>query len=214
MSITLRVGEDKNWQRDSLESMLLRRAVLDSIVAGEVDLVFRRWKRPTVKAGGTLRTSMGLLQIEKVVPVSIDAISEDDALRGGLSLEKLLEFLNQKEDGEIYRVELGDLVEDPRIALREDDRLTDDDVEHLMERLERLDNASRRGPWTIRYLRLLDANPHVRAQDLADGLGLERDVFKNDVRKLKALALTISHSPGYELSPRGKALLTRLDRRV
>ena len=190
--------------------MLLRRAVLDLIAAGEVDLAFRRWKRPTVKTGGTLRTSMGLVQIEKVVPVSIDSITEEDALRAGLSLEKLLEFLNQKEDGEVYRVELGDLVDDPRVALREDDQLTDDDVEQLMERLKRLDNASRRGPWTIRFLRLLEENPHVRAQDLADGLGLGKGVFKNDVRKLKTLGLTISHSPGYELSPRGKALLSRI----
>ena len=30
-------------------------------------------------------------------------------------------------------------------------------------------------------------------------------------RKLKALGLTISHSPGYELSPRGRALLARLE---
>jgi biotin operon repressor len=51
----------------------------------------------------------------------------------------------------------------------------------------------------------------VRAQDLAEGLGLEKQAFKNDVRKLKGLGLTISHSPGYELSPRGMALLRRLD---
>jgi Mn-dependent DtxR family transcriptional regulator len=59
---------------------------------------------------------------------------------------------------------------------------------------------------------LLGENPHVRAQDLADGLGMEKAVFKNDVRKLKELGLTISHSPGYELSPRGKAVLSRLPR--
>lgn len=34
--------------------------------------------------------------------------------------------------------------------------------------------------------------------------------FKTDVRKLKGLGLAISHSPGYELSPRGCALLSRL----
>ena len=31
--------------------------------------------------------------------------------------------------------------------------------------------------------------------------------FKADVRKLKALGLTISFSPGYRLSPRGEAYL-------
>jgi Asp-tRNA(Asn)/Glu-tRNA(Gln) amidotransferase C subunit/biotin operon repressor len=191
--------------------MLLRRTVLQSIADGEVDLAFRRWKRPTVKTGGTLRTALGLLRIEKVEPISIDEISEHDARRAGSSLEKLLEFLNQKEVGEVYRVELGSVVADPRVALREDDDLSDDDVQRLIERLDRLDKASRRGPWTRQFLRLLGGNPHVRAQDLADGLGLEKDAFKNDVRKLKALGLTISHSPGYELSPRGMELLTRLD---
>ena len=34
---------------------------------------------------------------------------------------------------------------------------------------------------------------------------------KEQVRKLKTLGLTISHSPGYELSPRGRALLDALD---
>jgi hypothetical protein len=190
--------------------MLLRRAVLDSIAVGEVDLAFRRWKRPTVKTGGTLRTPLGLLHIEKVGPVSIDEISEDDARRAGLSLDELLAFLNRTEDGEVYRVILGGFIPDPRVALREDDRLTEEDLSQLTERLSRLDSASRRGPWTQQFLHLLDENPHVRAQDLADRIGLEKDVFKNDVRKLKVLGLTISHSPGYELSPRGKALLRKI----
>ena len=190
--------------------MLLRKPILDGIIAGDVDLAFRRWKRPTVKTGGTLRTAVGMLQIDRVERVTIEAISHDDARRAGVTLEDLLEFLSQKEEGEVYRVELGSIFPDPRVALREDDDLTEEDVEELTERLDRLDRASRRGPWTRGFLRLLEENPHVRAQDLAAGLGLEKDIFKNDVRKLKALGLTISHSPGYEVSPRGKALLRRL----
>ena len=73
--------------------------------------------------------------------------------------------------------------------------------------MTRLDSVSRRGPWTGQFLDLLAANPHVRAQELADRLGLDKAVFKNDVTKLKKLGLTISHSPGYELSPRGRAFL-------
>ncbi len=41
-------------------------------------------------------------------------------------------------------------------------------------------------------------------------MGRDTHSFKEDVRKLKALGLTISHSPGYELSPRGRALLERI----
>lgn len=191
--------------------MLLRRPIVDRIVAGDVDLVFRRWIRPTVKTGGSLRTVAGLLQIEKVTAVPIETITADDARRAGITLEELLAFLHRKKEGEVYRIELGDFIPDPRVALREDDQLTEADVEELGSRLDRLDRASKRGPWTRRFIRLIADNPHVRAQDLADGLGLEKDVFKNDVRKLKALGLTISHSPGYELSPRGKALLDRFD---
>lgn len=191
--------------------MLLRRAVLDRVLAGDIDLAFRRWTRPTVKTGGSLRTAVGVVQIEKVERVSIDEITDEDANRAGTDLASLVGFLNQKSEGDVYRIKLGSVDPDPRVALREDDELSDQDLEDLMGRLGRLDRASKRGPWTSQFLRLLNANPHVRAQELADGLGLERDVFKTDVRKLKALGLTISHSPGYEVSPRGKALLQRLD---
>lgn len=191
--------------------MLLPKKVLDGIVAGQVDLAFRRWKRPTVKTGGTLRTPAGLLQINSVESVDPEDITEDDARRTGVDLEELLGFLTAKTEGDVYRVELGGVGPDPRVALREDDNLNPEDVADIKGRLDRLDRASKRGPWTRQFLRLLADNPHVRAQDLADGLGLEKDVFKNDVRKLKALGLTISHSPGYELSPRGHALLDHLD---
>ena len=40
--------------------MLLTRTVLESIAAGSVSLVFRRWRRPTVKTGGILQTAIGL----------------------------------------------------------------------------------------------------------------------------------------------------------
>lgn len=189
--------------------MLLRKDTLEGIQGGKIDLAFRRWTRPTVKTGGSLRTAAGILQIEKVEKVERGEISEDEASRAGLELDELLAFLDRRGEGDIYRVELGSIGSDPRIAMRENDDLSDRDVDELVERLDRLDGASKRGPWTQGFLVLLQENPHVRAQDLADGLGLEKSVFKNDVRKLKALGLTISHSPGYELSPRGKEFLRR-----
>ena len=57
---------------------------------------------------------------------------------------------------------------------------------------------------------LIAERPFVRAPDLAAAMGRETLPFKEDLRKLKALGLTISHSPGYELSPRGRAQLERL----
>lgn len=40
--------------------MLIRSRVLTEIAAGRVRLAFRRWRRPTVVAGGTLRTAVGV----------------------------------------------------------------------------------------------------------------------------------------------------------
>jgi biotin operon repressor len=195
---------------DIVGPMLLRKAVLDAIVAGDVDLAFRRWKRPTVKTGGTLRTPAGLLQIESVARIDLGDIDEASARRAGMPYDELIGFLRAKDEGDVYRVELGVVLPDPRVALREDDRLAADDIDRLLARLDRFDGASKRGPWTRQFLELLAENPHVRAQDLADSLGLDKTAFKNDVRKLKAQGLTISHSPGYELSPRGLALLAHL----
>ena len=50
----------------------------------------------------------------------------------------------------------------------------------------------------------------VRAADLAASLGRDTAPFKLDVRKLKALGLTISLEVGYRLSARGEAVLRKI----
>ena len=50
--------------------------------------------------------------------------------------------------------------------------------------------------------------PGVRAPDLAASFGRETAPFKLDVRKLKALGLTISLQIGYRLSRRGESYLS------
>lgn len=192
--------------------MLLKRAVLDRMVAGEIDLVFRRWRKPTVKAGGQLRTSVGMLDIVAVDKVGIGRISAADARRAGYETRAaLVDELASRSDGDVYRIQVAPGGEDPRIALRNDADLTAQDRADIDARLARLDQASKTGPWTRAYLLLLADRPHVRAEDLADVLGLDKPTFKNNVRKLKALGLTVSHSPGYEVSPRGQAYLDGLD---
>ena len=62
----------------------------------------------------------------------------------------------------------------------------------LDRRLERLDRASQHGPWTTEVLRAIAERPAVRAPDLAASFGRETLPFKLDVRKLKALGLTLS----------------------
>jgi hypothetical protein len=193
--------------------MILRTATLDAIRRGEVSLAFRRWRRPTVKTGGTLLTAIGQLAIDDVRQVSRDEITEEDArCAGHASREALLADLDTREEGDIYRVTLGAVTADPRVALRER-AAGDDELEALAARLARLDGRSTAGPWTRATLEIIEARPEVRAGDLATSLGRPRDDFKVDVRKLKALGLTESLEVGYRLSPRGAALLRHLRRR-
>jgi hypothetical protein len=96
---------------------------------------------------------------------------------------------------------------DPRTELANTDRLSDDDIARITARLARMDAASPVGPWTLPTLRLIEELPATRAPDLATRLGREPDRFKVDVRKLKALGLTLSLEVGYRLSPRGVAYL-------
>ena len=179
---------------------------------GEIDTQFRRQKKPTVKAGGTLRTQVGMLDIVEVRRIELAQVTDKDARRSGArDREQVIADLTKKDEGDFYRVRLRYAGADPRLALRADDDLSDDDVATLTAKLDRLDKNSSYGSWTRQTMRLIAERPHVRAPDLAASVGRETLPFKDDVRKLKALGLTISHSPGYELSPRGHALLARLE---
>ena len=195
--------------------MLITRAVLDRIAAGDVDLVFRRWRRPTVKAAGRLRTAIGELTIDAVDVVDQSRITAAQARRAGYdSLPELIVDLERRAEGDVYRVQLHLAGPDRRIALRANDRLGADDVADLDRRLARLDHASRHGPWTHAVLELIACRPAVRAPDLAASLGRETAPFKTDVRKLKELGLTESLPIGYRLSPRGRAYLRRVGTRA
>lgn len=94
---------------------------------------------------------------------------------------------------------------DTRLALRED--TSPSAVAAVVARLDAIDARSARRPWTRRTLRLIADWPGRRAPELAEMEALETAPFKNDVRKLKELELTISLAVGYELSPQGRAVL-------
>lgn len=186
--------------------MLIKQRDLSRIRSGEVDLAFRRWRRPTVKTGGSLTTAAGVLAIDSVTPVTESAITAADARRAGYADRNALLNVLAQGQGALYRIELHYAGRDPRIELRE---ATPDGAElrDLAARLARLDRASSTGPWTRRTLALIRDRPAVRAGDLAASIGVERDAFKRNVRKLKSLGLTESLETGYRLSPRGEALL-------
>ncbi len=197
--------------------MLIPLDTLRRIEAGEVTVAFRRWRRPTVRAGGTLRTRIGVLAIESVEVLEESAVSDADARRAGFgNRAELLERCAGRA-GDLYRIGLHLAGPDPRVALRERADMGPAERAEIDARLARLDAASRRGPWTAAVLGLIAERPATRAPDLAVELGRETAPFKADVRKLKELGLTESLERGYRLSPRGRAYLagrpaTRPDR--
>ena len=186
--------------------VLIPADTLRRIAAGEVTLAFRRWRRPTVRAGGTLRTAIGVLAIDDVRVVDAAAVTDAEARAAGAAdRDDLLGRL--RGDGALHRIALHPAGPDPRIALRE--RAPDAaEAGAVAARLARLDARSPRGPWTRDVLELIAARPEERAADLAARLGRERLPFKADVRKLKELGLTESLEVGYRLSPRGQLTLS------
>ncbi|HAH46250.1 hypothetical protein [Gimesia sp.] len=192
--------------------MLLKKSELEAIHSGQISVVYRRWKRPTVKTGGTLKTSIGLLSIDRVTQIDRSAVTVSLARQAGFSSRaELLELLDQRE-GDIYQINIHYAGADPRIALRESRKVSKTDLLELQKRLDRLDGASKEGPWTRRVLGVLKEHPHQAAVDLAALTGFEKDWLKTNIRKLKNLGLTISHQPGYELSPRGKVVYEKLQK--
>jgi hypothetical protein len=194
-------------------TLLLNRRTLDGISAGKVRVVYRRWKKPAAVAGGRQRTIIGELTIDAVDVVSPSKLTKADAVEAGFATRaELLRDLAKFGEGTLYRIRLHLAGPDTRIVLRSLSELTPDDVETLRRRLDRMDAASPRGPWTMAVLALIEEHPARRAPDLAVMFGRETVDFKRDVRKLKELGLTESLPIGYRLSPRGAALLQAISR--
>jgi hypothetical protein len=202
--------------------VLISKPVAEAIRAGTVTQAFRRWDAPRVKVGGLQLTSAGLVRFDAVSKVRDPSrLTERDARKAGLKdLATLQRFLAPRErkpsprggrgGDTVYRIRLSWAGEDPRIALREN--VPDDEaLSDVAARLARLD-ARPTGPWTRDILTWIRDNPRVVSKELAALRGCELLPMKVDIRKLKALGLTISHDVGYELSPRGAAYLGYLER--
>lgn len=195
--------------------MLIKNVVLDDIKAGRITLIFRRWKRPGVKAGGTQMTQRGVLAIDSVDVVTESKITEADATAAGFETKKdLLAQLHEREGEvtEIYRIGVRFAGEDPRKVLREQAELSPDEIAEIIAKLRKLDAGGKRGPWTKLYLQMIHDQPNTHAAILAEQIGLDIPRFKPWVRKLKALGLTESLRPGYRLSPRGRKVLDAMRR--
>lgn len=93
--------------------MLIKREVLEAIKRGDITLQFRRWSRPSVKAGGTLRTRVGLLKIGRIDEMSPDAVTEADARQAGFKdIPDFRKWLGTMKEGPLFhRIEVGYLGE-------------------------------------------------------------------------------------------------------
>jgi hypothetical protein len=89
--------------------MLLKLADLEAIRVGRIDLVFRRWSRPTVKAGGTLKTRLGILHIGRIDDLTPEDVTEADARRAGFAgLPAFHRWLATMKPGTLFqRIEIG-----------------------------------------------------------------------------------------------------------
>jgi len=188
--------------------MLFKQIHLKGIKEGTITLAFRKWKKPTVKKGSLLKTAIGQVEIEDIAEVKVTQLTKSDAVKAGFqNREELLEQLNSVEEGNVYKIKVRYHSEDPRIKLRQQTKFTQAEFEEIKNKLERLDAYSKQGSWTIEVLKLIRDNPEVKAATLALKIGQEKEWLKINIRKLKNLGLTISHDPGYTLSPLGEAFL-------
>ena len=89
--------------------MLIKREVLEAIRRGEITLQFRRWSRPTVKPGGTLKTKVGLLRIGTITDMQAEDVTLADAQRAGFAdLASFRTWLGTMKDGPLFqRIEVS-----------------------------------------------------------------------------------------------------------
>jgi hypothetical protein len=198
-----------------MRAVLFKQRFWPGLKDGSITVTFRTWGRPRVRVGGRYRLDEATaLEVGSVDSVSVRSISASDVRRAGFSSrEELLDELRRSAGGppqRAYRIAFRAVrAPDERLRLASQSRLTAEEAAELSGRLRRLDARSGHGPWTRRMLALIAANPELPAAQLAKRLGRETQPFKQDVRKLKALGLTISLERGYRLSLRGEAFLRR-----
>jgi GNAT superfamily N-acetyltransferase len=187
--------------------MLFKQKILDRIAAGEVTVAFRRWRRPTVKAGGRLRTPIGELAIGVVEATTMEEITDTDARAAGFADRAEALAALSSGDGQIYRIVFRLDREDPRKGLALSDVLDEQAVGLIRNALRDLDRRGRDPKWTDTYLRLVHRHAGVPAGDMARMAGTEKAVLKRRMRRLKDLGLTESLDVGYRLSPRAQQFL-------
>ena len=88
--------------------MLLKLEVLEAIKRGDITLQFRRWTRPSVKAGGTLKTKIGILGIGRIDEMRPEDVTLADAQKAGFAdLPAFHKWLGTMKQGPLFhRIEV------------------------------------------------------------------------------------------------------------
>jgi hypothetical protein len=83
--------------------------VLEAIKAGAITLQFRRWTRPSVKPGGTLKTKIGLLRIGRIDEMNPADVTAADARKAGFKdLTEFNKWLGTMKQGPLFhRIEVS-----------------------------------------------------------------------------------------------------------
>jgi hypothetical protein len=177
---------------------------------GGVTVTYRLWRRPQARVGGLYRFEPGRVLVESVETVTAGQISDADAAPAGFATAAgLLQALRQRSRAPI---EPATVVW--RVAFRYEDSAPPSPAKvvgtnTILSRLARAD-ATAETPWTEAALGAIAARPRTPARLLAADAGMETLPFKANVRRLKALGLTVSHEVGYEITPLGRELLAML----
>jgi hypothetical protein len=86
------------------------RELRDDVLAGDITVSFRLWKRPRVKRGGRYRVGLGEIEVDSIELVPFGAVTAADVRRAG---EPDRETLRQRaahagpidEETLVYRIE-------------------------------------------------------------------------------------------------------------
>jgi len=193
--------------------MLFQSRFHDGIRRGDITCTIRIWQRPRVRVGGTYQLGAGSIRVDRIQEMEFDGLTPALARRSGFA--SVVELLKVAKHGAGERIFLIDFhyVDAPVKRATRTEKLATDALDEIIAKLDAMD---RRAPtaWTRQTLRAINANPGLRSTELAMMLGRERFDLKRDIRKLKALGLTLSLDVGYRLSARGTQILAKAGKRA